>query len=473
MKIPRFPWPACWLTVVLSGATLFAEGTVADTQKSQPKLTEPLTQPALPPPGPILARARHNSAIYGLYIWPGEYATHRTSIRSVGWKSFRVGGTLDDSAMRMLVEDGVEIIKTTGERKPKPDADPAGDEAFIQAHLDSLEALIRRYGNQGTFFRDHPALPHRPLRLLEAWNEPNFQYLIKPDERPRPAQEADREALFAKMQPAAYKKVKALDPGIIYAGFAAGASSAADLRFTENLHRINPAIAQSYDVFSTHPYVDDTPPECYSVRSWGQYSIASSLATLRTTMAQHGRKDVPVWYTEIGWEVSQKDGGKYPRPIETISPELQAAYTCRMYAYALRLGVERVTNMFATDTDGYNGGFFLADGSWRPSAHAVQTMIRLMPAPRLTEILVDGADGTFAYRFSPHADAGKASVIMVWNVYGPKTVELPRDVIGTVAKTVEVVEMRGQSQKIPVPPAPAPLQIQTGPLPVYLVIPAP
>jgi len=432
----------------------------------QPKLAKTYDQSELPPPGPILVRAQNSPAIYGLYVWTGEYAKHRSDIKSVGWRSFRVGGPFDDAAMRMFVEDGVDVIKTTGSNGksgPKPDADPAGDEAFIRAHIAGVTGMIRRYGNQGTFFKENPGLPHRPIRMIEAWNEPNFQYLIKPDQRPQAEQEADREALFAKLQPAAYKAAKALDPDIVYGGFATGGSSAGDLRFVENVHRRNPAVARSYDVFSTHPYVNAVPPECYSVHKWGRYSIASSLAILRKTMAGYGRTDVPVWYTEIGWEISKTDGGKYERPKETITPELQAAYTCRMYAYSLRLGVERVTNMFATDTDNYNGGFFKDDGTWRPSAYAVQTMIRLMPSPRLEEIVSDGTGGTFAYRFSPRAGAGKASVIMLWNVAGPRTVEVP-----VAAPKVSVVGMTGDTREAK--PAGGLLKVDIGPLPVYLVI---
>ena len=42
--------------------------------------------------------------------------------------------------------------------------------------------------------------------------------------------------------------------------------------------------------------------------------------------------------------------------------------------------------------DNFNAGFFLRDGTWRPSATAVQTMTRLIPAPRLESIVSDGKD---------------------------------------------------------------------------------
>src|SRR4051794_18836066 len=75
----------------------------------------PLTQPAAaskswefrPPPMPelaaILNAAKSNPHIYGLYTWPGEYQNNLDSIRKVGWKSFRVGGTIGDDEMKVLV----------------------------------------------------------------------------------------------------------------------------------------------------------------------------------------------------------------------------------------------------------------------------------------------------------------------------------------------------------------------------------
>ena len=140
-----------------------------------------------------------------------------------------------------------------------------------------------------------------------------------------------------------------------------------------------------------------------------------------------------------------------------------------MYALALRLGVERVHIMFATDTDTFNAGFFLRDNSWRPSAHAVQTMIKLLPFPKLVSALHDGDDGWYAWNFT--ADQGAPTnvllmpVTMAFNVAGPKHVDLPWPKPGAM-----VTDMLGGMRQIAAVPAADgtwTLPLDIGPCPVY------
>lgn len=418
---------------------------------------------ALPALDGVLKKAEHNPRIYGLYTWTNEYTTHRDSIRKVGWKSVRHGGPFSDEIMARYVEDQVEVMVTLANRvalAARPGVDAEQDAAFAAQYAEAVSTFLKRYGPDGAFFKERPTMPHRPIRHIELWNEPNFQYLIKPDGRPQKELEAAREALYAKMLPAVYA-LKEEFPQVQFVGFAAGGSSAGDLRFVKNVHDVNAAVARSYDIFATHPYVDPAPPEAFSIRSWGSYSIASSLATLRETLAAHGRGDVPVWYTEIGWPVSQADGGHFPTTGERVSPQLQAAYVCRLYALSQRLGVERVHIMFATDTDNFNAGFFLRDGSWRPSAHAVATMVRLLPAPKLLGAVSDGEGGYFAYRFASQPGPKGREVLMLWNVEGPRKVKVPAS--GT---TVEVTDMLGGIERRETKGGE--LELEAGPLPVYV-----
>ena len=109
------------------------------------------------------------------------------------------------------------------------------------------------------------------------------------------------------------------------------------------------------------------------------------------------------------------------------------------YALALRLGVERVNIMFIVDSDGFNGGFFLRNGKWRTAAYAVQAMIKTMPNPQLTGAISDGENGYYAYTFNPDVrQQAKQSVIMLWNVNGPKTVTIP------IKGKIKIVNMLGQ-----------------------------
>ncbi len=437
--------------------------------------SEPLAQPdaipgawrlqddPLPPVEAIAARDPGPVPVYGLYTWANEYKAHRESIRKVGWRSIRMSGPFDDAIMRMLVEDGVEVLRTVQSARPRAFD---SEEAFLAAYRDELTRFLERYGPGGSFFSDHPDLPVRPVRVINIWNEPNFQYMIADDpNRPRREVEQEREALYAKLLPAAYAHVKARWPNVRVIGFSAGGASSGEVRWFQNVHALSPAVAKAYDLVSWQPYVDPAPPEAHSIRPWGSYSIAGNVAKNRATLAQYGRADAPVWFTEVGWPISKADGGFFDTPADRafVTPLLQAAYVVRTYALAMRLGVERVFIMFATDSDRFNGGFFLRDGSWRPSAHAVREMIQRLPNPRLRAALLDGADGTYAWRFAPDRDRPEApAVVMAWRVAGPKTVELTTnaarvDGFGMLGAPFEVVPENGR------------YTVEVGPYPIYLV----
>ena len=42
-------------------------------------------------------------------------------------------------------------------------------------YLEFLRASIRRYGSRGSFWREHPGVPRRPLRDWQVWNEPSIR----------------------------------------------------------------------------------------------------------------------------------------------------------------------------------------------------------------------------------------------------------------------------------------------------------
>jgi hypothetical protein len=172
-----------------------------------------------------------------------------------------------------------------------------------------------------------------------------------------------------------------------------------------------------------------------------------------------------MWYTEVGWPIAKADGGFFPTRNDQamVGPLLQAAYACRMYALSLRLGVERTHIMFATDTDGFNAGFFLRDGAWRPSAHAVQTMIRVMPFPKLAAAPHDGDDGWYAWTFADArpAEAARPPVTMAFALAGPRQVTIPWD-----APAAEATGMLGAVARLAA--VDGRLTVDIGPCPVYL-----
>ena len=122
----------------------------------------------------------------------------------------------------------------------------------------------------------------------------------------------------------------------------------------------------------------------------------------------------------------------------------------------------------ATDTDGGSFGLFSGDGAWRPAAKAVQTMIKLMPCPRIAETISDGQDGYYAYELVADARGAAVSrskarsrtVIMAWNLQGANRVEIRRAHIATL------VDMLGNEKRIPIKQGKA--AVEVSPTPVYI-----
>lgn len=425
-----------------------------------------------PPMEAALQRRVPGRLVYGLYTWANEYLKFRDDIRKVGWPSIRIAGPFHDDAMTALAEDNATTMVTVGNWLLDPvnnanRTDYESDEALIRDYTDKLNTFLSRYGPGGSFLSEHPELPHHPIIDIELWNEPNFQYLIPPDDSPWEAMEAKRESLYAKILPKLYSATKARHPEANIIGFAAGGMSAGDLRFIQHVHELNSTVATSYDVLSTHPYVRPAAPEANSVQPWGSYSISRNLNIIRETLGKYGRADAPIWYTEIGWPLLQKDGGLFPaaKPDQCVPPLFQAAYVCRTYALALRLNVERVHIMYVTDADHFNAGFFEKESkAWRPSATAVQTMIRTMPNPKLLGSISDGVDGYYAYIFQPDSsenDDKARTVIMAWNVTGPKTVQLQ-----DLPQQITVTDMLGTEKSFAAKDGT--LSLDIGPYPVYI-----
>lgn len=168
---------------------------------------------------------------------------------------------------------------------------------------------------------------------------------------------------------------------------------------------------------------------------------------------------------------TQKWVGSSPRKTAVASkaPNARAPFHFRFkpptsprnYANALRLGVERVHVMFIQDSDNYNGGLFNRNGSWRPSAHAVKTMISVLPEPKFLAAISDGEEGNYAYQFAPSSSNDAKPVIMAWNIKGPATARIP-----FAASQATITDMLGG--KSTVSSEGGSLSLPVGPLPIYI-----
>ncbi len=404
----------------------------------------------LPSLASIVARSPTDRAVYGLYAWHWEvgYEPFRKGYADIGIASLRLSGPLweqtqwmdscsGDQAFSHLARSGLEVMFTVQIEETSTSATPGqgrgesttsqftgradyvSDEEFLSAYRANIAAVLNRYGPDGSFWSAHPDLPRWPLLNIELWNEPNFGYMWPQGSDPQ------RQALYARILSNCYPYIKQNWPTVRVVGFGAGGDAAADKGFIAGAlaASLSPPPRECFDVLSTHPYVDRNPPDAHR-NDWIDYSIAQSLDEIRLSL---GSFDKPIWYTEVGWPISQADGGEFAMPAHvTLTRLFQAAYVTRIYAWALRLGVDRVHLMFTKDSDSYNGGIFNSDGSYREAAHAIRTMSRLMPHPKLMGAISDNVDGYCAYRFRSRAtDPSSGQIIMAWNGSGKKTVSIP------------------------------------------------
>lgn len=403
----------------------------------------------LPDLDAVLRKPRGEAPIYGIYSWGIDYPTYGHAIEEIGFKCLRTGGRpFTDAEFEPIARGGLNTLITVGSARGSFDS----DEAFVAGNIANALEKLRRYGPGGSFFADHPDVPYNPIRYIEIFNEPNFGYMV-----PNQTDIHEKARLYTLLQTSIYAPVKAAFPDVKVIGFGAGGASAADVGFIRLCCQMNPEIYRTMDILSTHPYVDPISP--FAWMGWLKYSIASGYAEIRRLLADGGVPDMPIWYTELGWFIRPDEGGSFPTCEKGNDRIEQAAFNTQVYALGMRLGVERITTMYIMDTDNCNPGFVDRDGTLRPSAYAVQNMIRLMPDPKLTGALLDGENNRYAYVFE--SAPGGEEVIMVFHANAPAEITIPWG-----EANAEVTDMLGNTATIAA--RDGRLTLDAGPCPLYV-----
>lgn len=151
-------------------------------------------------------------------------------------------------------------------------------------------ALARRYGPTGTFWTENPALPKRPIRDWQFWNEPSLTHFWS--DRPW---ERDYVALVR----AARAKVKRADSGarIVLAGL--------PNKSWPELEKIYKLKARNlFDIVAIHPFTAYVS------------GVLKILRFNREVMARYGDRKKPLWVTELSW-TSARDQADWTYGNET------------------------------------------------------------------------------------------------------------------------------------------------------------
>jgi hypothetical protein len=196
-------------------------------------------------------------------------------------------GPYDFSATDAIVgdaaRDGLTVLPVVlytpnWDARPNPSGTIAipQDDAPYAAYL---SALVHRYGPKGTYWAGNPALPKRPIREWQIWNEPNFTYYWPT----RPFAPS-----YMALVKSAHAAIKRADPGakVVLAGMPNDAWD-----YLQKIYDV-PHAGRYFDVVAAHPYT--VIPS----------NVILFLQKMRTVMQRNGDARKPIVITEMGWNSS-------------------------------------------------------------------------------------------------------------------------------------------------------------------------
>ncbi len=193
-----------------------------------------------------------------------------------------------------------------------------------------MTALVKRYGDHGSFWMQHPTLPYAPVRAWQIWNEPEGSFY---DWRSRPWAKT-----YAALLAAAYAAVHRADARArVVTGALVGLACPGCLPWTEAGSLYRAGFGGHFDVLAVNAFTY-APSVAGSVRQ----SI-EIVHLVREVMRAHHDARRPIWVTEVTWPATKSYpvAWRYFDGIETTS-QGQAA---RLTAYYTRIATQHPENI--------------------------------------------------------------------------------------------------------------------------------
>jgi hypothetical protein len=247
-----------------------------------------------------------------------------------------------------------------------PPRDPAQMAAFAAR-------VVSRWGRGGSFWREHPEIPYRPVTAWQIWNEPNFPFFW-----PHGPNAGEYTALLRAVSPA----IKSADPQaeVVTAGLA---DSSLGIRLKPYVEAMYAAGARgSFDTLAVHPYAR-APKAAVAI-----------LREARKVMNAHG-DPAALRATEVGWATAGR------RSSLTVGERAQARSINTTLTHLARLrrklGLRGVVYYDLQDStpDSRNlwpahAGLLRLDGSRKPGWFAFRNTVAALvrTRPRLPVIRV-------------------------------------------------------------------------------------
>jgi hypothetical protein len=182
------------------------------------------------------------------------------------------------------------FVPGTGKTSKAPARLPASG-AAAGAWSSFVKAAVARYGPNGSFWAENPAVPKRPIRTWQIWNEANFKYFVA---NPNPAE-------YGKLVKLSYTALKGADPGAkaVLGGLFAlpkGCLSKAKPKrvwcatdFLDAMYDKTPGVKTKFNAVALHPY------------SYFYPELTPRIEEFREVLKANGDAGKGLWITELGW----------------------------------------------------------------------------------------------------------------------------------------------------------------------------
>jgi polysaccharide biosynthesis protein PslG len=176
-------------------------------------------------------------------------------------------------------------------------------------------ALIRRYGPQGTFWAENPALRRQPIRTWQLWNEPSASYFWATPNYPQS---------YPALVRVAYDAIKQADPGakVVLAGLASfrKANGRVTTSWGDLAAFYRNGLRGHYDVLALHPFAANLP------------RLLKTIRLSRRVLKRNREARKPIWITELSW--SAPPLSRLPRRQRVgieVSPRRQRSLLTQAY----------------------------------------------------------------------------------------------------------------------------------------------
>ena len=216
-------------------------------------------------------------------------------------------------------------------------------------------ALAARYGEGGSFWREHRQLPQLPVTRFEIWNEPNAELFWHPTERA-----AER---YAELYLAAHAAIRRVVPSarVLVGGLALGNHDVLDEHdFIATMVRHRPELAGAVDAIAFHPYAASAD------------GVIARIRDFRLTLERLGLGQVPLEITEVGWTTTKTSEAQRAEALRRLAEQLPRSdcNVASLIPHTWLTGEQNANN----PEDWF--GIYNADTTPKPSGSAYTTAVQ-------------------------------------------------------------------------------------------------